>query len=488
MPTRPDWQLNRIPLFADRLTRSVPLRKLLFEPLEPRELLALVGLSAEGHVSVEIEPNDAAGTANLIPVRESAFTTRGELSPGDVDLYRFHVRSESEQLIARVRAVGVDTRLSLLDANLRLLIQSEGQSVNADGRIVLDPDDSIVQHLLGSSNQGDEVTFFLKVEAVAGEAGTYELESKLSPSVAPFQQLTVGNKPSGVVTADFDEDGLLDLAVTNNVSSNVSILLGLGDGTFAPAGALVFPVGRNPEAIATGRLNADKFLDLAVVNESADSVSVLYGLGNGVFAAAQEFPVGEGMERPSTIALGQFGDDNGDKKVDDLDRLDIVTANEATGEDTISILFQDSPGVFNFKKSELSPDGSETDAEKPEGVLPADFDQDGLTDLATLNPDSETVSVLFNAGDNKFEITEPIELPDEPARRISSTRLVRLARRHGLIRRHRRDSSHRNYHRRIRTGKKVYCGRRWFESTGFCAHVQIRRLHFEPQPAGDSTA
>ena len=47
-------------------------------------------------------------------------------------------------------------------------------------------------------------------------------------------QYPVGT-PSGVVLADFDGDGNLDLAVANGGSANVSILLGKGDGTFQPA-------------------------------------------------------------------------------------------------------------------------------------------------------------------------------------------------------------------------------------------------------------
>jgi len=38
--------------------------------------------------------------------------------------------------------------------------------------------------------------------------------------------------PQGLVTADFDADGKLDLAVANNADNTVSILLGNGAGAF----------------------------------------------------------------------------------------------------------------------------------------------------------------------------------------------------------------------------------------------------------------
>lgn len=49
------------------------------------------------------------------------------------------------------------------------------------------------------------------------------------------QSYNVGTNPRDIITADFNKDGNLDLAVANTASSSVSILLGVGDGTFLPA-------------------------------------------------------------------------------------------------------------------------------------------------------------------------------------------------------------------------------------------------------------
>jgi len=52
-------------------------------------------------------------------------------------------------------------------------------------------------------------------------------------------QFGSGGEPVAVITADFNGDGLLDLAVVNRSDNTVSILLGKPDGTFAPQVAIL---------------------------------------------------------------------------------------------------------------------------------------------------------------------------------------------------------------------------------------------------------
>src|SRR5262249_37340401 len=98
--------------------------------------------------------------------------------------------------------------------------------------------------------------------------------------------MAVGTYPSSVAVGDFNGDGKPDLAVANLRSNNVSILLGTGTGQFTPAPVPTIPVGANPSSIAVGDFNRDNKLDLAVVNQRSNSVSILLGMGDGRFTAA----------------------------------------------------------------------------------------------------------------------------------------------------------------------------------------------------------
>ena len=84
---------------------------------------------------------------------------------------------------------------------------------------------------------------------------------------------TAGNTPRSVAIGDLNGDGALDLAVANEWSDTVSVLLGNGDGTFRSA--VDYGAGDGPFSVAIGDVDGDGTLDLAVANFWSDNVSVL---------------------------------------------------------------------------------------------------------------------------------------------------------------------------------------------------------------------
>jgi len=122
--------------------------------------------------------------------------------------------------------------------------------------------------------------------------------------------IILGSGLNGIVAADFNGDGKLDLAVTDSGNNTVIVLLGNGDGTFgAPT---TVPVGSNPGPIVAADFNNDGKLDLAVANMGDGTVTLLLGNGDGTFTPAAGSPYHVGGE-PYQMVVGDF---NGDGKLD----------------------------------------------------------------------------------------------------------------------------------------------------------------------------
>ncbi|HEV2402509.1 MAG TPA: FG-GAP-like repeat-containing protein [Candidatus Sulfotelmatobacter sp.] len=138
--------------------------------------------------------------------------------------------------------------------------------------------------------------------------------------------ISLGQSLDAIVLADFNGDGKLDVAVTDSGANVVYILLGNGDGTFQPANA--FTVGNAPESMVVGDFNSDGKLDLAVANFSDNTVTLLLGNGDGTFtqAAGSPYAVGKG---PFGIATADFNADG---------KLDLAVINLTDG--TVSVLLQ----------------------------------------------------------------------------------------------------------------------------------------------------
>jgi hypothetical protein len=196
--------------------------------------------------------------------------------------------------------------------------------------------------------------------------------------------LAAGERPTKVVSADFDQDGRADLAVADQQGDRVSVLIGDGAGGFAPA--TTTPVGDGPQDAAVGDVNGDGRPDLAVAGHNAKSVDVLLGDGHGGFTTAPGSPFATGPCTSSTLVADLNSDGF----------ADVATAN-ACGPATVTTLLGDGTGSFT-----PAPGFSIGAGAAPWGVAVADFDADGRRDLAVAAYGSNTVPVLLGAGDGTF--------------------------------------------------------------------------------------
>jgi hypothetical protein len=191
-----------------------------------------------------------------------------------------------------------------------------------------------------------------------------------------------GALPVAVAVEDFDGDGNQDLAVANFGDGTVSVLLGNGDGTFQPA--VPYAAGTTPADVAVGDFNGDNIPDLAVTNLNDGSVSVLLGKGDGTFQPPVPYDVGT---LPGQVVVEDF---NGDGI------QDLATQNRSG---TVSVLLGNGDGSFQPAR----PRDYDAGPDYPNSLATADFNGDGMLDLAVTNRNSAKVSILLGNGDGTFQ-------------------------------------------------------------------------------------
>lgn len=192
----------------------------------------------------------------------------------------------------------------------------------------------------------------------------------------------IGFAPRSGVAADFNHDGMPDLAIANVGSSNVSVLLGSMAG-FLPATNLPVPIGASDVAVSD--LNNDGELDLILAQNGASSVAILFGNGDGTFQPS----VSRMTNTPGRqVATGDF---NGDGNAD------IVISGPAL----IRVMHGNGNGTFDVGRQYVA-------GNTPGKPIAEDLNGDGTPDLIVPNIDdngTSTVTVLLNLGGTKTSLT-----------------------------------------------------------------------------------
>ncbi len=208
--------------------------------------------------------------------------------------------------------------------------------------------------------------------------------------------VAAGTRPVDIVAGDFTGSGRLDVATGNAGSSDITVLLGKGDGSFEePPGN---SPGNEPASIATGDFNGNGSLGLAVVDQGSDSVTILPGNGDGTFQQSLSVPLPPGAG-PSSIVAADFNDDG---------RLDLAVTDTNLSE--VSILLGNGDGTFQSSTVAL-PAGS-----GPDAIAVGDFTGNGRVDLAVADEDTNAVTILLGNGNGTFTVGQTIPLvnPADP--------------------------------------------------------------------------
>ena len=178
------------------------------------------------------------------------------------------------------------------------------------------------------------------------------------------------------MTADFNGDGKLDLAISANYQ--IQVMLGNGDGTFNT------PIINTTSgvSIAVGDFNGDGIPDLAIQSEPAQ---ILLGKGDGTFVLQPSTIIGSGYSQGGIVA----GDFNGDGN------LDVVVGSIYGG---FYILLGDGKG--NLSAPASVSDGTSFG---PQAVVTGDVNGDNILDVITVGGISNSVSIMLGVGNGTFQ-------------------------------------------------------------------------------------
>ena len=209
---------------------------------------------------------------------------------------------------------------------------------------------------------------------------------------AALPPVFAGDFPNAAVVADANNDGIVDLVLTNSDAGNVAILQGKGDGTFK--NLIAYEVGGFPiDAAVVGDFNGDKVADIAIANFMWDVV-YLQGTGGGEFRAAQHaIPLPTALDRmtdfysyATSIAVADF---NGDGIPD------VVTGNDADDHTGLTVYMGD-------KKANLSLGTNVGSGGQLYYVAAGDLNGDKIPDLVASDASDNSIKIFLGKGDGTF--------------------------------------------------------------------------------------
>jgi hypothetical protein len=251
-----------------------------------------------------------------------------------------------------------------------------------------------------------------KLDLIFSDGSTY-----LGNGDGTLRYLTSANLSGvDVSVADFRNNGLLDLAEAEECETpscaNGALLINLGEGNGTFQAATTYASGGfYPESVAIADFNGDGVLDVALLNTCVDvncvsaggSISLFFGNGDGTFSTGSTIALTQGAYggNPAVLVAGDF---NNDGNID-LAALGCVSGCPSGGLGpgvVVSTLLGNGNGTFQ------SP--SITAVGTVDGVtaaVAADFNQDGILDIAV--GDGQTCSdcgghgiFIYGNGDGTF--------------------------------------------------------------------------------------
>jgi hypothetical protein len=205
--------------------------------------------------------------------------------------------------------------------------------------------------------------------------------------------IALDQPPEASASADFNGDGVSDLATGNRGADRISeleIFLSTGRGEFESIGS--YPAGVRISSVVAADFDGDRDYDIITVD--SDRLFFFWNRGDGTFSSEQS------IELPRFSRSIQAADFDGDGAID------VVVSN--TREDSVFVFF-----------NRVATDGTFTSPvqyavqDQPQPLRVADLDLDGDVDLVVANERSLTLSILFNDGGGGFNAQRTVPTDED---------------------------------------------------------------------------
>lgn len=272
--------------------------------------------SAEGVFGIDLEATGVGVIFDAPPDGINAVDVDGD---GLTDLVAYSALNDSVSILRNdgLGSLESPSTLSLDSAPSNLSLRDIDSDDNVDFLIPQPADDRITLVFGDGTTSGDGATISLdtidqpnKIEAadVNGDGttdlivlGSSQLGVLLGAENREFASappIDLGNATSQIVTADFNRDGAIDIALgsSSSTGTKVTIRLGSGDGIFGPA--VDYPLAASDSTplplsgLRSIDVDDDGDMDLIASDPTSDSIRVLLGDGDGTFATAMTTIVG----------------------------------------------------------------------------------------------------------------------------------------------------------------------------------------------------
>ncbi len=201
--------------------------------------------------------------------------------------------------------------------------------------------------------------------------------------------IPVGKNPQGIISGKFNADNAVDLAVCNFSDGTVKVLTNANLGNAVLAETQTVAVGTGPISIASGDIRLLGKDDLAVANQSSNTVSVLSNNGSGSFSVTGTLTTDAA---PTDICIANF---------DAGGAPDIGTANRDAG--TLTLYYQQPGGTYQPHPTRRLFAGSEPGSIEPGQIDNGkDHSPTSPQDVCVANRGSGTVGIFLNDGSGGF--------------------------------------------------------------------------------------